>query len=227
MAYMPLPDEDEPDTTYRSQGLHTNRDSSAKMELQALDRQGAPLESSALDTALEADTSSIMDQPAPTPGMVTPDTGDAEGIGVDERAVLASGAKDPAQEHAKAVNKASASMISEVEPGQILPPVPGSGTQASYGDGLPQGSGGGGMNVNASFSYSGGEGGSGFSMDGMSMGGGGGGSGGGGMSTGAAVQLGQDIAAMDDTIDQAKEQMFQDDRVRIQMEQLAEREQGR
>ena len=232
--YQDLPlEDDEPDTSYKANGVHMNRPESAKMNVEATDRDGF----TQADKQAQMEEAVAATEPKDTDNM-------QKRIGVDERVYASKRDPSIAQQTNANVNRASASMISEVEPGQYLPPVPGSGTQASYGDGLPQGQGGGGgMNVDVDFSYSGGEGGQGFSMDGMSvmgmgggsMGGGGGGAGGAsggggggsGMSSAGAAQLGQDIAAMDDTMDQAEEKMFQDDRTADAMEAYMHRIQGR
>ena len=195
-------DLDNQNTTYKSQGVHKNRDTTAKMQLEPMDRDGF---TDSQKQAAMADAA-------------TPEIGDSrpQGMAPDEPVRAKKANKDISQEVTAKGHEATHAFTETVKAGGLKPPIPGSGTQASYGDGVPQGQGGGGMSIDAEFSYSGGEGGSGFSgsVGGFGFGGGGGGSGGGsggGMSSAGAAQLGQDIAAMDDEIDQATEILFQDD----------------
>ncbi len=215
MAYMDWTDDmDPPDTTYRSGGVHKNRDSAAKMKVDPMDRNGVTDSEKARSMAKQAAVSqSNQDSKAVT-----------DRIGPNEPVMSAPARKnkDIAQELQKSGGKATQEAAARIDAGQYLPPTPGGGTQASYGDGEPAG--GGGTNINVNMSYEGGEGGGGFSM-----GGGGEGSGGGmgGMQQAGAAQLGQDIAAMDDTRDQAHEAMFQDDTDIEAMQAIAEAQQGR
>ena len=225
----PDPD-DQPSTTYKSQGVHKNRDTTSKMEVEAFDREGitdsarsaneaAAQEAIAQQTAMNA--SSMRQQQAIEPGEL----------------VVARGNKDATQEIAKAGGKATQKAAARIDAGQYLPPVPGGGTQASYGDGEPAGGGGGGsidvnVNMEGMGDMGGGEGGGMSSMGGGGGGGGGGmsgggGGGGGGMGSGWQAQMGKDIASMDDTRDQAHEALFQDDTDIESMQAIAENLQGR
>ena len=198
MVYVPLPDDDEFDTTYRSQGVHQNRDTTAKMDVDPMDRNGvtnsekqAIMDAAAAATADNMAPQTIMpnERPRPRP--------------------------DVATEVAQDVASASAANVSRVKAGSFkIGPTPGAGTQASYGDGSGSGMEEGEM---ADMAMAGAEGymsgGSSGMMSGM-----------GGM---MSAQIGQDIASKDDEIDQATEALFQDDTVADAMESYQHRVQGR
>lgn len=191
-------------TTYKSQGVHKNRDATAKMAVDPIDRQGiSDSTKAANEKAMREAAAATVEQ---TAGKIAPN-----------EPVITRRNKDTTQELHKQAGKATQAAAARVDAGQYLPPLPGSGTQASYGDGAP--SGGGGSSVNVNVSYEGGGEGGGQGGGGMSMGG--------DMQSAGAAQLGKDIAAMDDTIDQATEALFQDDTDIETMQAIAEAEQGR
>lgn len=206
----------EQSTTYKSQGVHKNRDSTAKMQLEAKDREGRT------DAEIAAEQ---------TAANMTPEKVQPKSIGVDEPVKIAKAEKDITQEQQKAVNKTSAANVSSVTPGGWRLPYPGMGDRSSFGDGPPTGS----NNLNQEDKYkmaasimesdSGGGGQMGGMMGGMS--GGGGGSGAQGAVGAMSGQIGNDIAAMDDEIDQATEALFQDDSVGEAHRALGEKLQGR
>jgi hypothetical protein len=214
MAYYPLPDQDIPDTTYRSQGVHKNRDSSAKMSIDATDREG-------FTDAQRAEMRAAADEAA-QPAEVAPEAPSA--IMVDEPVIKAQ--KDVSQETLKAGHASSDKLAQRVEPGRYeLIAGPGSGRDSGWGkegtqsnpaqDTSMKDQGMGGM--------MGGMGG----MMGGGGGGGGGGEGGGGMMSGLPAQIGKDIASKDDSIDRANNEMFLDDTDIEAHQALGEKLQGR
>lgn len=207
----------EQSTTYKSKGVHKNRDSTAKMQLESKDREGR----TDAEIAAEQTAANMTEK-------VTP-----KNIGVDEPVKIAKHEKDVTQEQQKAVNKTSAANVSRVKAGGWRLPYPGMGDRSSFGDGPPAGNA---NNINQEEKYqmaasimesnSGGGGQMSGMMGGMS-GGGGGGSGAQGAVGAMSGQIGNDIAAMDDEIDQATEALFQDDSVGEAHRALGEKLQGR
>jgi len=216
MAYYPLPDQDMPDTTYRSQGVHKNRDSSAKMNIDATDREG-------FTDSQRAEMRAAADEAA-QPAEVAPEAPSA--IMVDEPVIKAQ--KDVSQEVLKSGHASSDKLAQRVEPGSYeIIAGPGSGRDSGWGkegtqsnpaqdtsmkdQGMGGMMGGGGMGM----------------MGGMGGGGGGGGEGGGGMMSGLPAQIGKDIASKDDSIDSANNEMFFDDTDIEAQQALGEKMQGR
>jgi hypothetical protein len=204
-------DLDTQSATYKSEGVHKNRDSTAKMQVEAKNRDGQTDAELAAERTAAAMEKNIDSMP--------------KGIGVDEPMKIAKGEKDVTQEQQKMVNKASAANISSVEPGHIAwYPTPMQGTQASYGDGAPKGSNAQKINQDEAMSGLMSAGAEGYMSGGMS--GAGSAMGGAGMGM-ISSSIGQDIASKDDSVDQATEALFQDDSVGEAHRALGEKLQGR
>lgn len=202
------PDEFEQDTTYRSQGVHKNRDTTAKMSVDAIDRDGVS-------------DSQKQEQAAAAAAAAPQNMEDSRTkITVDER-IGSKPQKDLGTEVRASGFKAEAKAGAAVEAPGYNPPSPGKGTRDSFGnEGTqqnPAAEGGGPM--------------SGMSMGGMGGGdyggGGGGDGGGGGMMSGLPEAIGSDTASIDDEIDRATNTLFYDDTDIEAHQALGEKLQGR
>lgn len=202
-------------TTYKSQGVHKNRDNTAKLQVEAKNRDGQ--------------TDAQMAEARRAAASATEKN--ISNMGVDEKVgAVRKGSMGQEERITKAGHKGTHDFTETVEPGQFAWwPTPMQGTQASYGDGAavqgnPQNS----ELYNAALSGAA----SGAAQGYASGGGQGAASGAGQGAMGGAMgamsgQLGQDIASKDDSIDQATEALFQDDSDVEGHFALAEKLQGR
>ena len=204
----------EQDTTYRSQGVHKNRDATAKMEVDAIDRDGVSdsQKQDQRDAAAAATSKNMEDNRTK--------------IAVDER-IGSKPQKDLGTEVRASGFKAEAKAGARVEPGMYqMVAGPGSGRDSGWGKEGTQSNPASdtSMKDDPMGGMMGGMGGGGGSMGG---GGGEGGGEGGGMMSGLPAQIGKDLASKDDEIDRANNELFYDDTDIEGHQRLGERLQGR
>lgn len=174
-------------TTYKSAGVHQNRDRSAKMQVEPMDREGIT------DSAKQANIAAAAEASANIKADQT--------IAVDEPMFAKTAQPDVAQKVMAQGQKAQHKATERVEAPGYKIPYPGMGNRSSFGN---EGTQDNPTNTETEMDP--------MAMMGGGMGGGGGeGGGGGGMPAGMAEQIGSDTAAIDDEIDRANEQQFQDD----------------